>query len=145
MPANDRVRDSFACVLAVAQGPLCVLAAYSMHLLYGSAAVFFFLWCALVLPWVIVLSRNVRILIWQLAVVSLTLSVIGDNLRIRAINNRDLLRVTFVFWAVGCLLSSPVPIYRLLRSMTPRNRLIFGFAIVLTGVALWLGVKRITG
>jgi hypothetical protein len=116
-----------------------------MHLIYGSAAVFFFLWCVLVLPWIIVLSRDFKIFIWQLAVVCLALTVIGDNLRIGAINSREFLRVAFVFWAVGSLLSSPVPIYALLRSMTPRNRLIFAFVIVLAGVALWLGVKRITG
>src|SRR5579863_1854338 len=119
MPTNDRARVGLACVLAIAQGPLCILAGYSLHLIYGSAAVFFLLWCALILPWIIVLSRDFKIFIWQLAVVCLALSVIGDNLRIGAINSLELLRVAFVFWAVASLLSSPVPIYALLRSMTP--------------------------
>ena len=145
MPVNDRIRDGCAFVLAVVQGPLFILACDSMHLVYGAGAVFFVLWCALVLPWIILLSRNFRFVTWQEAVLSLALSAIGDNLRIGAIDRRELLKVLFVFWAVGNLLSSPVPTYVLLRSMTVRSRLIFGFAMVLAGVVLWLGVKRITG
>jgi hypothetical protein len=145
MPINSRTRDRLAFILAVVQGPLFVLAISSMHLIYGAAAIFFVLWCALALPCVIVLSKDFRFITWQLAVVSLIVSGLGANLGIDAFKQSVMLKVVFVFWASATLLSSPVPIYTLLRSMTPRNRLIVGVAIVLVGVVLWLGVKRITG
>ena len=145
MPINERTRDRLAFVLAVVQGPLYALVSNRMNLVYGAAGAFFFLWCALVLPCVIGLSRNFRFIVWQLAVVSVILSGLGESLGLEPFKQRAMLKVIFVFWAVGSLLSSPVPIYTLLRPMTLRNRFIFGFGIILVGVALWLGVKRITG
>jgi hypothetical protein len=144
MPIKDRTRDRLAFVLAVIQGPLCILAVYLLNLVYGAAGGFFLLWCGLVLPFVIVLSRNSRFLTWQLGVVSLLVSGLAGNLGFGAFRH-EMFKVVFVFWAAASLFSSPVPIYTLLRSTTPRNRIIFGCAIVLVGVALWLGVKRITG
>ena len=145
MPINDRTRDRVAFALAVLQAPLFVLASASMNLVYGAAGVFFFLWCALIIPWIILLSVHSRFITWQLAVVSLVVSGLGENLGMEVFKRREMFKVVFVFWVSASLLSSPVPIYTLLRSMTLRNRIIFGFLIVLAGVALWLGVKRITG
>jgi hypothetical protein len=145
MPINDRTRDRLALTLAIAQGPACMLIGYSMNLVYSAGAFFFFFWCALVVPFVIVVSTRSGLLTWQLAIASLTLSVIGDNLRVRAIDHREIVSVTFIFWAVGSLLSSPVPLFQLLRPMTPRNRLIVGCSTILAGGALWFAVKRITG
>jgi hypothetical protein len=142
---NDRTRDRLAFVLAVVQGPLFVLAVSFLHLIYGAAGIFFLLWCALVLPCAIVFSRTFRLVTWQLAVVSLIVSGLAANLGMDAFKQGVMFKVVFVFWALGSLLSSPVPIYTLLRSTTPRNRLIIGVAIAIVGVALWLGVKRITG
>ena len=145
MPLDNRQRDLIAFCLAVALGPLFTVAGYAMHLIYGAAAVFYFLCCALVIPFVTLASVRFRFLTWQLAVFSMLLSVIVDNLRIGGIRGRDAVTVPFIFWAVGTLFSSPVPAYLFLRSMKPRNRYIFGVLIVLLGIALWLGVKRITG
>ena len=145
MPINDRTRDRLAFALAVAQGPLFALAIYSLHLIFGAAGIFFFLWCALIIPWIILLSSHFRFLTWQLAVVSVILSGLGASLGIEAIKQREMFKVGFVFWALASLLSSPVPIYTLLRPMMPRNRVTVGFLIVLAGIALWFGVKRITG
>jgi len=145
MPINDRTRDRVAFALAVLQGPLFVLASASMNLVYAAAGVFFFLWCALIIPWIILLSVHSRFITWQLAVVSLIVSGLGENLGLEVFKHRGMFEVVFVFWVSASLFSSPVPIYTLLRSMTLRNRIIFGFLIVLAGVALWLGVKRITG
>jgi hypothetical protein len=140
MPLQEHRRDPIAISVAVALGPVFTAAGYCMHLIYDSGAVFYFLFCALVIPFVTLLASRSRFLTWQLAVFSLMLSVIFDNLRVNAIDRREIVSVSFLFWAVGTLLSSPVPAFLLLRSVTPRHRYVFGALIVV----LWVGVKRIT-
>ena len=139
------IRDGVAVALAVALGPVFILIANSLGLIYGTGALFYFLCCALIVPCLTLLSVRFRFLTWQLAVLSLTLSCIGGAVPIGAMGQKGILRAIFVFWAVGSLLSSPIPIYLLLRSATPQRRYVFGFIIVVVGVVLWLAMKRITG
>ena len=97
MPLQEHRRDPIAISVAVALGPVFTAAGYCMHLIYDSGAVFYFLFCALVIPFVTLLASRSRFLTWQLAVFSLMLSVIFDNLRVNAIDRREIVSVSFLF------------------------------------------------
>jgi hypothetical protein len=53
--------------------------------------------------------------------------------------------VVFVLWVSGTLLSSPLPVYLLLRPMPSRKRYIASIAVAAAALALWFGMKKITG
>jgi hypothetical protein len=53
--------------------------------------------------------------------------------------------LAYVFWAGATLLSSPLPIYFLLKPLALRQRYIASMIIGAIALALWLGIKRITG
>jgi hypothetical protein len=73
------------------------------------------------------------------------LAVVGDNLRLNAIHRNEIASTAYVFWAGGTLLSSPLPIYLLLKPLAPRQRYIWGITVGAIAVALWVGIIRITG
>ena len=93
-----------------------------MGLVFDLGGYFYFLCSVVVVPLFILGAGRFKLLAWQLGVVSLTLCVLADNLWNHAILRGDVPRVAFVFWTLGTLLSSPVPIYFLLRPLTPRRR-----------------------
>jgi hypothetical protein len=122
-----------------------LVAGYSLGLIYASAAIFFVICCAVAVPLFVVGAGRLKYFVWQLGVASLTLSVIGDNVRSRAILRSEIPRIAFVFWALGTLSSSPVPICFLLMPMTRRRRFLAGTVLAALALALWIGLKRITG
>lgn len=111
-------------------------------LIYGAAAMYYFLCCVIIVPMLVLIADRLKIWTWQIAIGSLTLTVIGNPRN--EIHRSEVATVTFVFWAIGILLSSPVPIYFLLRSSEPRQRYIFGIAMAAIAFALWIGIKNIT-
>jgi hypothetical protein len=140
-----RSRDWIILVAAIAIGPVFIKIGYAAGLVYGTAALAYFLCCLIVVPALTILGGRLKYFTWQLAIMSLTFAVIGDNLRLNAINRSEIPRVAFAFWAMGTLLSSPAPTYFLLRGLKPRQRYVAGIAIAALALALWVGLKRITG
>jgi hypothetical protein len=130
---------------AIAIGPMFLVAGYSLGLVFASAAIFYVICSVFAVPLFVVGSGRLRYLVWQLGVASLTLSVIGDDIRSHAILRSEIPRVAFVFWALGTLSSSPVPICFLLMPMTRRRRFVAGTVLAAVALALWIGIKRIAG
>jgi len=131
---------------AVAIGPAFLLIGYRIPgLVFGATTIANALLCAVVVPLLTVAAGRFKFLAWQTAVISITLAVVGDNVRLNAIQRNEILSVAYVFWAAGTLLSSPFPIYLLLKPLAPRQRYIAFVLIGLIALALWLGIKKVTG
>src|SRR5881296_2722705 len=144
--ANVHLLNWMSVVAAIAIGPVFLSIGYAIPgLTFGTAAATYFLCCAIVVPLLTLVAGRLKFSTWQLAIVSFTFTVIGDNLRLGSMHRNEIVWVTYVFWAIGTLLSSPLPIYFLLRPLPRRRRYVFGIAIAAVGLALWLLLKRITG
>jgi hypothetical protein len=145
-PTGEGLREWISCVAAIVIGPAFLLVGYHVpNLLFGAAAGADILVCAIVVPLLALAAGRLKFLAWQLAIISMVLAVIGDNLRLNAIHRSQIPSVAYVFWAGGTLLSSPLPIYLLLKPLALRQRYIVGIIIGVVAVALWFGLKRITG
>jgi len=144
-PPSDRALLWISLAAEAAIGPALLVAGYAMGLGFGLGAYLYILCSAVVVPLFIFGAGRFKFVAWQLGVASLTLSVIADNIWNHAIFRGEILQVAFVFWALGTLSSSPVPIYFLLRPLAPRHRYIAGAVIAAVAIALSLGVKKITG
>src|SRR5580658_9471866 len=108
-------RDWVSLCTAIFIGPILLgVGSLVPGLIYGAAAIYYILCCAVVVPFLVALADKLKPWTWQVAIGSLTLTVIGNG-----IPRNQIASVTFVFWAIGTLLSSPVPIYFLLRHSTP--------------------------
>ncbi len=116
-----------------------------MGLAFGVGGFLYIVCCAVVVPLFIFGAGRFKLVAWQLGVASLALSVIGDNIWNHAILRDEIPRVVFLFWALGALSSSPVPVYFLLKPLTPRRRYIAGAVIAGVAIALSLGLKKIAG
>lgn len=144
--SGQRLREWIVLVAAVAIGPAFLLIGYQIPgLVFGAAAAADVLLCAIVVPLLTLAAGRLKFLVWQLAIISIVLAVIGDNLRVNAINRSQIPSVAYVFWAGGTLLSSPLPIYFLLKPLALRQRFIVGIIVGAIALALWIGIKRITG
>jgi hypothetical protein len=123
-----------------------VLIGYSIPgFVFGAAAAGYIICCAIVVPLLVLLSGRLKFWAWQFAIASLTLAVLADNVRLKSLHQSQIGAVAYTFWAIGTLLSSPLPVYFLLRSMAPQRRYVLGIVIVVIIVGLWIGIKRITG
>ena len=139
------LREWIRLIAAIAVGPVFLLVGYRARLVFAPAAAAYILVCVLIVPLLTVAAGRFRFPAWQLAIISVDLSVIGDNLRLNAIHRSEIPSTAFVLWAGGTLLSSPLPVYFLLKPLAPRRRWIVGIMITLTVLLLWLTIKRITG
>jgi hypothetical protein len=111
----QRILEWLSILGALAIGPLFVVFGYWQRLMFGVAAWFYFLTCALVVPLLILAGGRLKFVVWQLAVLSLALSVIADDLRVgMRLHVGETASTTFKFWAVGTLLSAPAPVYFIL-------------------------------
>jgi len=147
-PTHFHLRDwitVIAVLAAIGFGPAFLQIVNACNMGFGVGGIFAFLCFICVVPVLTFAAGPLKFLAWQLAIISLTVTVIQDNFRLDAMNTWEVPRVAYVFWATGTLLSSPLPAYFFLRSMAPRKRFIFGIAIASVSIAMWLGVKRITG
>jgi len=133
-----------AIVLAIAIGPAFLGIGYATGLVFRAAAGAYILCCVVVVPLLTVAGGRLKFLVWQLAIVSLSLTVVEDNLRLKAIHSGEIATLLCVLWSFGTLVSSPLPIYFLLRPMTARQRYIAGIVIAMAALALWLWIKTIT-
>jgi hypothetical protein len=140
-----RLRDWGSLVVATALGPAFLLVGYEAGLVFRSAAsTVVFVWVVMVAALTIAACRF-KFLVWQAAVLSITIAVLADNLRLHAIHRNEIPSVAYVFWAGGTLLSAPFPIYFLLRPLKARQRYIAAVAIGAVAFLLWLGIRKITG
>jgi hypothetical protein len=128
---------------AIAIGPIFVCVGYAMRLVYGLAALAYFFCCAAIVPLITAIGGRIWFLSWQLAIVSLVAAVIEDNLRLNAIHGREIVSVAYGFWAIGAVLSSPLPIFLLLHPLKPRQRYIVGAGVAAVGLAIWFGMAKI--
>lgn len=135
---SQTTRGWLSLVAGIAIGPVFLLLAYRAGLVFGLAAVAYFIVCATVVPLLTYIAGRFGFLVWQLTILSLALSVVGDNLRLKAIHGHEIASVAYVFWLIGTLLSSPLPVYLILKPMAPRRRYIVGSIILVVGVALYL-------
>ena len=142
---TEPLREWISFAAAIALGPTFLLIGYQIHgLVFGAAAGAGIIVCAVVVPLLTIAAGRIKFLAWQVAIVSLTLAVLWDNLRLNAIQRGDIASMVYVFWAGGTLLSSPLPIYFLLRWVPARRRYLAAIAIAMVAVAMWTGIRRIT-
>jgi hypothetical protein len=145
-PRGEHLREWTSLVAAIAIGPaFLLLGRHIPGLIFGAAASANILLCAIVVPLLTAAAGRFKFLAWQVAIISIALAVVGDNLRLNAIHRNEIPSVAYVFWAGGTLLSSPLPIYFLLKPLAPRQRYIVCIFIGAIALALWFGLKRITG
>ena len=129
---------------SVVLGPLFFALGYTANLMFGLAAAAFFVVCLTLVPLLTYTAGRFRFVAWQAAVFSLVLSVIGDDLRLHSIHGREVFSIAYVFWVLGSLLSSPLPIYFVLRPLPRPKKYVFGFVILASGAALYLGIGLVT-
>jgi len=139
-------REWTGLVLAIAVGPVWLEAANAIPgLIFRAAAGFYILVCLLAVPLIVLLARRLKFIVWQISIVSLAGVIILDDLRSHAVFHSEIPGMLFVFWTIGTLFSSPLPIYFFLKPMNWRARAIWGVWIVTAGIVIWLGMRRITG
>jgi hypothetical protein len=144
-PTSHRLREWVSVAAAGAIGPVFVIVGNSAGLVFRAGAVAFILICVFIVPVLTLAADRLKFLAWQLAIVSIVLAVVGDNIRLNAIHRSQIPTVAFVFWAGGTLLSSPLPIYLLLKPLSSRRRNIVAIMIMAVAIVLCLGLRRITG
>src|SRR5271169_5425044 len=84
-PTDARIRrqnDAVATIAATALGPIFLKIGDALGLVYGAGAIAYFLVCILVVPLLTLAAGRLKYLAWQLAVVSLSLTTLGDSLRL---------------------------------------------------------------
>ena len=95
---NVHLRDWMSVVAAIAIGPVFLSIGYATPgLIFGAAAAAYFLGCAIVVPLLTLVAGRLKFLTWQLAIVSCTFTVIGDNLRLGSMHRSEILRVPMYF------------------------------------------------
>jgi|SRR5712664_299387 len=133
-------RDGIALIVAVGLGIgfayLSALAGFAWLIVAGPYAF-------LVIPCVVIfLADQRKFLVWQVCVLS---SAIYVRAKLGGMGKMDTLKMMFVFWALGTIISAPAPAYFYLRRFKGRTRYLAAAAIAVFAVVLWLLVKRITG
>jgi hypothetical protein len=139
------LRNWASLAVAVALGPAFIIVGYRIHgLVFGAATGAAIVVCSVVVPLLTMAGGRFWLPVWQVAVISMTLAVVGDNIRLNAMHRNEIASVAYVLWAGGTLLSCPLPIYLFLHELSPRQRYISCVLIAATGLVLWLGIKAIT-
>lgn len=145
MKAKPTTRDLGALAAAAVLGPASMAIGYRVPgLLFGAAAGAYFVECGLVVPLVVLAAQRIRLFVWQIAVASLTLAVLVDNMRLMSVSSHEALSIVYLFWATGTVISLPVPLYVLVRPVSPPRKYAVAAAIIMVAVILWLGVIQIT-
>jgi hypothetical protein len=142
---GTRQREWIALAAAVSLGPLFLLIGYQLGLVFGAAGAAYFLVCILFVPLFVIAAGRRKVLVWQVAILSLTLTNIADSIRLNAIHKSEIYSEFYVFWALGTLLSLPVPVYFTLKPLARLYRYVACVLIGAIAVALWLGIKHFSG
>jgi hypothetical protein len=127
--AKDKVALSLALVLGSAFGHFSILAGYGGVLIGGFYGI-------LIVPLVVIfLADQRKVLVWQASIVPFALCVFFEN------GGVDV-RALFMFWAMGTVISSPVPIFLYWRRSRGRARhqsmwLFLGMAFVSIVGSVW--------
>jgi hypothetical protein len=112
-----------------------------------------FAWIVVALPYAILVIPCVaiyvadeqKLLVWQVSVLTFVLCVLGNSIIGRGQMPWNVgVRVVFVFWALGTILSSPAPVYWFLRRRRGRTRYYAATIIAVVTIVLLLLVHRIT-
>jgi hypothetical protein len=141
LPLNPRLREWLSVLAAIAIGPVFLVLGYSANLMFGLAAAAYFWVCAVVVPLLTYAAGRLKFVVWQLAVVDLALSTVADDLRVgMRMHAREVFSVSYTFWVLGTFLSSPLPIYFLLRPLPRRRSYVVGCLILVVALALYLGL-----
>lgn len=139
MLSKQRVIELLSLAGAIALGPLVLLCGYSAGFMFGVAAMFYFVVCALVIPLLVLIGGRLKFIIWQTAILDLVCSIIIDDIRVgMRFGARELFSVPYEFWLFGTLLSAPLPVYFVLKPLPRRRRYIVGSVIAACAVALYL-------
>jgi hypothetical protein len=145
-PTGERLRVWISLVAAIAIGPVFLLiGSHIPGLVFRAAAGAYILLCAIAVPLLTLAAGRWKFLAWQFAIISIVLAVIGDNLRLNAIHRSEIPPTAYLLWASGTLLSSLLPMYFVLKPLALRQRCIVGIIIGAISLALWFGIKRISG
>jgi hypothetical protein len=140
---KERYIEWAALVACVLIGPVSLVVGYELMLI-GDLGVFFLAaCCAFAIPFLMLLAGRLKYFAWQAGVLSIVLSIIVDNVRLHAIYPLEALRVAYVFWASGTMLSSPVPIYFILKPMPVRDRVVACVLIVIFFVSAIISFQKL--
>jgi hypothetical protein len=123
--ADSRTSECPSIMTAIAIGPVFLYFGYLAGLVFAAGAIFYFLVSLTIVPVITAFGGRFRFLVWQLAVLSLALSVVIDDLRLEA-NMRAHLKeyagVALGFWAISTVLFLPLPIFLVYQVWQARKR-----------------------
>lgn len=139
--SNQNVREWLSVAAAVVAGPVSSAIGHSMHLVYALAGMFYFLFCATVIPLLAYAAGRLKFLVWQVAIFSLIVTTIYENRSVGVnMGGRELFTMVYFFWFSGTLVSSPLLIYYRLKPLPPRRRFIEGAIFAVTALVLFGGL-----
>ena len=78
---NQQLQEWGSIAAAIALGPAFVVLGYQLGLVFRPAAVAGALVCALVVPLLTTAGGRFKLVVWQIAVISMIAAVIGDDVR----------------------------------------------------------------
>src|SRR5579863_9275557 len=112
------ISEGLSVAAAVALGPIFLFLGYRANLMFAAGAIAYLALCVAVVPLIVAFGGRFRFLVWQLAALSLALSVVIDDLSVEAVPSahvKEFTGVAFGFWAIATVLSSPLPIFLLVQ------------------------------
>jgi hypothetical protein len=105
LTTKDKIALLVAILLGTAFGYFSILAGYGGTVIGGFYGI-------LIVPLVVVYVADQRkILIWQACIIPFALCVVVENARLGALAIAGAFAVFYIFWAVGTVISSPVPLF----------------------------------
>lgn len=123
--ADSWIVEGLSIAAAIALGPVFLFLGYRAHLMFAAGAIAYFALCVAVVPLIVAFGGRFRFLVWQLAALSLALSVVIDDLSIEAVPSahlKEFTGVAFGFWAIATVLSSPLPIFLFVQRWRARRQ-----------------------
>ncbi len=136
LTTKDKIALPVAVLLGTAFGYFSILAGFGGTVIGGFYGI-------LIVPLVVVYVADQRkILIWQACIIPFALCVVVENARLGALGIAGAFGVFEIFWAVGTVISSPVPIFLYWKRSKGRERhqvWWFFLGLVLVGLicSLW--------
>jgi hypothetical protein len=123
--ADSWIVEALSIAAAIALGPAFLFLGYWARLMFAAGAIVYLAVCVAVVPLIVAFGGRFRFVVWQLAALSLALSVVIDDLSIEAVPSAHLKEYTGVavgFWAIATVLSSPLPIFLFVQRWRTRGQ-----------------------
>lgn len=98
----------------------------------------------LIIPLIANIADHRKFVVWQVCILSSVLCTLGMIWRVDPSPKLELVKVGFVFWAMGTILSSPAPVYWFLLRFDKSRRIILLIPVAVGVVVLFVLVKLIT-